>query len=216
VRVAKRAEDDDDLLSRGFERLRGIRTSASKLKFPPQDTSCSSRALCASSAMVLLAPLLDGGHGSANRSVRLVAMGAMILGSVIALSLVIALLPESPASPSTLVEDASYVRATIYVTGKVQGVYYRDSTQRKGNLLGLKGVVWNLADRRVEIVAEGPKSQIEKLIEWCHLGPEGAYEVGIKNSLSAKRKVDSVSVEWGKAKLDLGDDFRNGGVKQNL
>ena len=105
------------------------------------------------------------------------------------------------------------MRATIYVTGKVQGVYYRDSTERKGNELGLKGAAWNLQDGRVKIIAEGPKGQIEKLIKWCHLGPEGAYEVGIKNKLSAKRKVESVSVEWGAAKHDVGGNFKNGGIK---
>ena len=80
-------------------------------------------------------------------------------------------------------------------------------------MLGLKGSAWNLKDGRVEIVAEGPKATIETLIKWCHLGAEGAAQVGIKNSLAAKRKVDSVDVQWAEARYDVGDGFSNGGRK---
>eukprot|EP00392_Amoebophrya_sp_AT5.2_P009043 g9071.t1 len=104
-------------------------------------------------------------------------------------------------------------RAHIFVTGKVQGVYYRDSTKRKADMLGLVGAAWNLADGRVEIIAEGPKDKLDELENWCHKGPEGAAEVGLENDLSTKRRVDKVEIVFEDAKGDLGKKFKNAGKK---
>jgi acylphosphatase len=65
-------------------------------------------------------------------------------------------------------------RVHIWVSGKVQGVWYRASTLQEAQKLGLTGWVRNLPDGRVEIVAEGPKEALEKLISWCHHGPPHA------------------------------------------
>ena len=62
-------------------------------------------------------------------------------------------------------------RARIVVTGIVQGVFYRYSTKRKADELGLAGTVRNLPDGSVEIVCEGDEKEIERLIEWCRQGP---------------------------------------------
>jgi len=62
----------------------------------------------------------------------------------------------------------------IYVSGRVQGVFFRASTKDQAQHLGLTGFVRNCPDGRVEIVAEGPFEAIEDLIEWCRLGPPGA------------------------------------------
>jgi acylphosphatase len=63
------------------------------------------------------------------------------------------------------------VRAHIYVSGRVQGVFYRSNTRRRALELGLTGWVRNLPDGRVEIVVEGEREQVKKLIEWCRRGP---------------------------------------------
>merc|ERR1719183_1393811 len=90
-------------------------------------------------------------------------------------------------------EQASDIRrAQIFVSGKVQGVYYRDTTKRMGDRLSLGGAAWNLSDGRVEIIAEGSKEQLDELLKWCWKGPEGAAEVGISNRLTARRRVDDV------------------------
>lgn len=60
---------------------------------------------------------------------------------------------------------------SITVTGKVQGVFYRNSTQKKGTELGLSGYVMNKADGSVFIEAEGEEESLKKLVEWCHIGP---------------------------------------------
>lgn len=66
------------------------------------------------------------------------------------------------------------VRAHLYVSGVVQGVFYRAHTTRVARSLGLNGWVRNLVDGRVEIVAEGTRHGIDKLIGWCQIGPPAA------------------------------------------
>ena len=63
------------------------------------------------------------------------------------------------------------VRVRAYVTGRVQGVYYRAETQKQASQLGLTGWVRNLADSRVEILAEGEEQRVRDLISWCRKGP---------------------------------------------
>ena len=57
------------------------------------------------------------------------------------------------------------------VSGKVQGVFYRDSTQQQAQSLGLTGYVKNLADGRVEVEACGELSQLGRLQQWLWKGP---------------------------------------------
>ena len=59
----------------------------------------------------------------------------------------------------------------VNASGKVQGVYYRASTAKKAQSLGLSGWVKNLADGRVELFAQGPSEPLDKLITWCKKGP---------------------------------------------
>jgi len=63
---------------------------------------------------------------------------------------------------------------SIIVSGKVQGVFYRQSTRELATALDLKGHVKNLPDDTVEIIATGEDEQIEKLIKWCRIGPPKA------------------------------------------
>ncbi len=58
------------------------------------------------------------------------------------------------------------------VSGRVQGVFYRVSTQKRAQQLSLKGWVRNLADGRVELYACGQASQIETLCNWLQQGPD--------------------------------------------
>ncbi len=62
----------------------------------------------------------------------------------------------------------------IHVEGKVQGVYFRQSTRSKATQLGVRGSVRNLADGKVKIHAGGAVEAIDALIEWCHEGPPAA------------------------------------------
>lgn len=59
-----------------------------------------------------------------------------------------------------------------YVSGRVQGVWFRASTQEKAKELGLTGWARNLPDGRVEVLACGDKEKIAELHQWLHQGPE--------------------------------------------
>lgn len=62
----------------------------------------------------------------------------------------------------------------IQITGKVQGVFYRDSTRRKAEELGVTGMVRNQPDGSVYAEAEGSEEAIHALAEWCKQGPQQA------------------------------------------
>ena len=62
-------------------------------------------------------------------------------------------------------------RIHIFVTGRVQGVFFRQSTRVMGIKNNVNGWVRNLDDGRVEIVGEGEESNINSFIDWCKTGP---------------------------------------------
>ena len=66
------------------------------------------------------------------------------------------------------------IRAHLIIEGRVQGVWFRDSTRNEATRLNLTGWVKNRFDGSVELVAEGSREEVKKLIEWCHHGPPGA------------------------------------------
>ncbi len=82
-------------------------------------------------------------------------------------------------------EDAPR-RLSARITGRVQGVFFRASTERRARELGLGGWVRNRRDGSVELIAEGSPTECERLLEFCRAGPVGA-------------RVDGVEAEWGAA-----------------
>jgi acylphosphatase len=73
----------------------------------------------------------------------------------------------------------------ITVKGKVQGVFFRASTKRRANSLGLVGTVRNLQNGDVEIYAQGESDKLEQLVKWCQQGPQ----------LAKVTQVDSENLE---------------------
>ncbi len=71
-------------------------------------------------------------------------------------------------------------RVHIIVLGKVQGVFYRASTKDTADNLGLGGIVRNKPDGTVEVIAEGDEGQLQKLIDWCHIGPDRSIVRGVE------------------------------------
>jgi acylphosphatase len=72
------------------------------------------------------------------------------------------------------------VRAHLFISGRVQGVFFRDSTRKEALKRGITGWVRNLPDGRVEAVFEGDKEMVEDMIRWCHRGPEMAKVISVK------------------------------------
>jgi acylphosphatase len=74
-------------------------------------------------------------------------------------------------------------RVHLIISGYVQGVFFRASSAQAARKLHLCGWVRNLPDGRVELLAEGEDSMLDRMIEWCRRGPPGA-------------RVDDISIEW--------------------
>ena len=72
---------------------------------------------------------------------------------------------------------------TAIIHGRVQGVWFRGSTQQKANELGITGWVKNTLEGNVELEAHGEKVQLEVFIAWLFKGPKYS-------------KVKHVDVEW--------------------
>ncbi|MHC5012175.1 MAG: acylphosphatase, partial [Planctomycetota bacterium] len=70
--------------------------------------------------------------------------------------------------------EAELRRVHAFVNGLVQGVYFRASTETEARRLGLAGWVRNLADGRVEIVAEGEAAAVDRFVAWARGGPSRA------------------------------------------
>jgi acylphosphatase len=66
------------------------------------------------------------------------------------------------------------VRRRIVISGRVQGVFFRDSTRRRAESLGVAGWASNLPDGSVEVVAEGEPDAVEQLVAFCRSGPRRA------------------------------------------
>lgn len=72
------------------------------------------------------------------------------------------------------------VRAHVFISGRVQGVFFRSETQHEAKRRNVKGWVRNLPDGRVEAVFEGEEGKVKELIEFCKRGPPGAKVTGVK------------------------------------
>ncbi|NVJ61706.1 MAG: acylphosphatase [Gammaproteobacteria bacterium] len=76
-----------------------------------------------------------------------------------------------------------------YISGRVQGVWYRANTQKVAQNLQLTGWVRNLDDGRVELLAVGKETQLNKLLDWCRQGPEGSRVTNIDFKMSEVEKA---------------------------
>lgn len=65
-------------------------------------------------------------------------------------------------------------RVHLYVSGKVQGVYFRQGMKETAEKNNVKGWVRNLPDKRVEAVLVGEESSVDAVIDWSRFGPPGA------------------------------------------
>ncbi len=83
-------------------------------------------------------------------------------------------------------------RLEVLVSGRVQGVAFRWYTRQEAQLCGVTGVVRNLPDGSVHIVAEGDRSGLEQLLHWACNGPPHA-------------RVDATEVQWSEARGEFAD-----------
>ena len=83
---------------------------------------------------------------------------------------------------------AAESRLHAIVHGRVQGVSFRYYTQQRARDLGLTGFVRNLWDQTVEVVAEGSRADVERLLAFLHTGPRAAFVTQVDTHWSAPTK----------------------------
>jgi acylphosphatase len=89
------------------------------------------------------------------------------------------------------------IRVRLAIEGRVQGVWFRESTRREAARLGVRGWVRNRREGTVEVVAEGPEDMVRKLAEWCHHGPPSARVTRVRETPEAfQGEFSSFEVEY--------------------
>jgi acylphosphatase len=83
---------------------------------------------------------------------------------------------------------------SIVVTGKVQGVFYRQSTREKANALGITGEVRNMPDDTVQIIATSTDDKLTQLADWCKTGPPRANVTNVLTTAIPLRSFDTFRV----------------------
>jgi acylphosphatase len=109
--------------------------------------------------------------------------------------------PLSP--PLDIFEDALHTprmsdrrRTHVYVSGKVQGVYFRATTREEAQERGVDGWVRNLPDGRVEAVFEGPREDVAEMVEFCHEGSQAARVEDVDVTDEEPQGEDGFEVRW--------------------
>ncbi|MFC6976100.1 acylphosphatase [Halomicroarcula sp. GCM10025709] len=87
-------------------------------------------------------------------------------------------------------------RAHVYVSGRVQGVYYRATTRETAREQGVDGWVTNLDDGRVEAVFEGSEDDIEAMLDFCHEGSKRANVTDVEVTYEDPEGLDGFEVRW--------------------
>lgn len=83
------------------------------------------------------------------------------------------------------------------VSGRVQGVNFRQSAQREARRLGLSGWVRNQPDGAVETVAEGPRASLERFLAYLNDGPPAAMVTDVEATWSAATgEFGGFAVRW--------------------
>ncbi len=84
----------------------------------------------------------------------------------------------------------------IQVKGKVQGVYFRKSTQVQAQALGIQGFVRNEPDGSVYIEAEGHQESLDQFLAWCWKGPEHAQVKEVKSAEQSSKHYEGFEVRY--------------------
>jgi acylphosphatase len=71
------------------------------------------------------------------------------------------------------------IRVRVVVTGRVQGVWFRESCRERARTEGVSGFVRNRRDGAVEAEFEGPQTAVERMVAWCRKGPPRAVVSGV-------------------------------------
>ncbi len=83
------------------------------------------------------------------------------------------------------------IEVSLIISGRVQGVFYRESAKKEAQKQDISGWVKNKSDGTVEVLAQGEEEKINQFIEWCKIGPSLADVAEVK--IADKKEISSVS-----------------------
>jgi len=86
------------------------------------------------------------------------------------------------------------VRKRVLVSGRVQGVFYRDTCRRVASEAGVSGWATNLPDGRVEVVLEGDPASVDAVVTWCHEGTPYSRVDSVEVSDEAPEEASGFSI----------------------
>lgn len=82
----------------------------------------------------------------------------------------------------------------LRITGRVQGVFYRKSAQRRARELGLNGYVQNEPDGSVTAVVQGSAAAVAAFMRWCQDGPPGAKVAGVARQTEEGEALEGFAI----------------------
>jgi len=94
-------------------------------------------------------------------------------------------------------EESRRVRAHLYITGRVQGVWFRGAMQREAERVGASGWVRNLPDGTVEAVVEGDPATVEHMVAWSRIGPPAARVDDVRIVAEAPELSSPFEIRYG-------------------
>jgi len=83
----------------------------------------------------------------------------------------------------------------IIIKGEVQGVFYRQSAKEIATGYGIKGIVKNLSNGDVEIIATGTEDQLQRLVAWCRQGPPRAHVLDVITETIPVQQFENFSIK---------------------
>ncbi|WP_224336748.1 acylphosphatase [Haloprofundus halobius] len=90
--------------------------------------------------------------------------------------------------------ESDRTRAHVFISGRVQGVFYRANTRDAARERGVDGWVRNLDDGRVEAVFEGSEPAVDSMVDWCETGSPDANVEDVDAEYEAPEGLDGFEV----------------------
>ena len=88
------------------------------------------------------------------------------------------------------------VRAHAWISGRVQGVYFRAYAEDEAAFRNVAGWIRNTPDGRVEVVFEGSRASVEAMLQWCHHGSPAARVTGVEVTREEPRGESGFRVRY--------------------
>ena len=91
---------------------------------------------------------------------------------------------------------SSRSRRRVVISGRVQGVWFRDTLRRRAERHGVAGWARNTSAGTVEALLEGPEDAVEEMVAWCWIGPPDAHVDDVQVTVEQPQHLSGFEVRW--------------------